>query len=74
MSKKQPSVTIRLSGPEGNAFAIIAKVRKALEDAGQGKKAQQVLTEFEQLARSPGSVYKDVQEIAETYCHVTWLA
>lgn len=31
---KYPDVTVRLTGTDGNAFAVMGRVRKALRDAG----------------------------------------
>ena len=34
---KYPKVTVQLSGEDGNAFAIMAKVQRALRNAGATK-------------------------------------
>ncbi len=31
---KYPEITVKLTGTDGNAFAIIGKVRRALQNAG----------------------------------------
>jgi len=43
-----PDVKVQLSGTDGNAFAILARVRKALRQAGHGE----VVEEFTQEATS----------------------
>jgi len=35
---------VKLTGTDGNVFAIIGKVNRALKDAGQGAKAKEFLT------------------------------
>lgn len=40
-----PDVTVKLVGEDGNAFAILGRVRRALRDAGHADAAQQFMTE-----------------------------
>ena len=34
MEVKYPNVRVQLAGTDGNAFAVLAKVKRALQDAG----------------------------------------
>lgn len=36
MTPKFPNITVRLTGTDGNAYAVVAKVVKALRNAGKG--------------------------------------
>lgn len=42
---KYPEIEVRLTGEDGNAFAILARVRTALQNAGHYEAAQEFLTE-----------------------------
>lgn len=42
---KFPDVEVQLSGQDGNAFFIVARVRKALERAGHHKEAAEYFKE-----------------------------
>lgn len=42
---KFPDVTVRLTGEDGNAFAILGAVQKALRRAGHVEAAQEFYTE-----------------------------
>jgi len=42
---KHPDVKVRLVGEDGNAFAILGKVSKALKRAGYKEDAEEFLTE-----------------------------
>ncbi len=56
---------IKLSGTNGNVFAIIGKVIKVLKKAGLGEKAK----EFQKLAMAQHS-YDDVLILVFDYCDV----
>lgn len=43
MEPKYPNITVKLVGTDGNAWAILAKVRRALR---QGGASEDVLSEF----------------------------
>jgi hypothetical protein len=73
MNKQKPTLSISLSGTEGNAFAIVAKAHKVLEEVGQGEEACRITEDFTKLAHKPGSTYEHVKKLAEKYCNVTWL-
>lgn len=42
---KFPDVTVRLTGEDGNAYAILGAVQKALRKAGHAEAAQEFFTE-----------------------------
>ncbi|MFT4471376.1 hypothetical protein ACMX2H_15850 [Arthrobacter sulfonylureivorans] len=42
---KFPNITVQLTGTDGNGFFIVAKVRKALERAGEREAAQEFFDE-----------------------------
>ncbi len=56
---------VQLSGKDGNVFAIIGRVKIALNKAGLRDKAK----EFTKLAASQGS-YGDVLDICSEYCDI----
>lgn len=45
MRPKYPDIAVQLSGEDGNAFAIIGRVRKAMRRAGLDKKAIKEFTD-----------------------------
>lgn len=56
---------VQLTGEDGNAFSIIARVSKALKRAGMPEKAQ----EFRDKALKAGS-YDEVLQLSMDYCEV----
>ncbi len=45
MTSKYPEIFVQLSGEDGNAFVIIARVRKALREAGHRDKIEEFTKE-----------------------------
>jgi hypothetical protein len=41
MTPKHPDITVQLTGTDGNAFAVLGKVRQALRQAGISTEEQQ---------------------------------
>jgi hypothetical protein len=66
----KPTLIIDLTGPDGNAYQMIAKARRAL--GGHGQRADEILTRFMQITGTPGKTYWDVRQLIEEYCDVTW--
>lgn len=42
---KHPDVTVQLTGEDGNAFAVLGKVSRALKDAGYGDETAAFMAE-----------------------------
>jgi hypothetical protein len=63
MGDKKSHISISLSGTEGNAFAIIAKVHEVLVNVGLEEEAEQAVAEFRNLAHAYGSTYERVGSI-----------
>jgi DTW domain-containing protein YfiP len=65
------------SGTRPNAFSIIEKARKCLEQAGQPEAAKALIERFHAFAwipvTEPGKPLKDAKQLIEEYCQVTWL-
>ncbi len=61
----QDRVTVKLVGEDGNVFAVIGNVRRALIDAGQGDEA----AEFVAQAFNAGS-YDEVLDLVLAYVEV----
>jgi hypothetical protein len=60
-----PDVTVQLSGKDGNAFAVLGRIRTALQDAGHYDAAAEFMTEamagdYDHLIRT-AMAYVDVQ-------------
>ncbi len=63
---KYPEVSVRLSGNDGNAFAILGAVRKALRKAGV---SQDEVTAFQEQATSGD--YNHLLQTAMKWVNVT---
>jgi hypothetical protein len=66
-----------LSGSKANAFSIIAEAVRCLKQAGYPEDAKALSDRFYAFAWLPttesGKTLKDVKELIEEYCQVTWL-
>ena len=74
---KEPTSGYALSGTRPNAFSIIEKARKCLIQAGQPEAAKALTDRFYSFAwlslAESGKTLKDVKQLIEEYCQVTWL-
>jgi hypothetical protein len=74
---KEPTSGYAFSGTRPNAFSIIEKARKCLEQAGQPEAANALTNRFHAFAwqsySESGKGLKDVKQLIEEYCQVTWL-
>ena len=74
INAQRPALTIDLIAPEGNVYALVAKARMALEQAGQGERSEALGNWFSALPlQGSGVTYDDVRRMVEQYCDVTWL-
>lgn len=64
MATPKPKLTIALAGPDGNVYAIIAKVVIALRDKKKGD-------ELKKRAFSAHS-YEEVKTICQEYADIKW--
>ena len=64
----KPTLTIDLRGPDGNVYAVISQVKRALRGNGQGVRAE----EWARLAVEQKS-YEAVLEFAKEYAHITYI-
>jgi hypothetical protein len=69
----RPPVTIDLTAPEGNVFALVGKACATLEQAGQPVQATALREWFRTVPPLGGVSYDDVRRMVEQYCDVTWL-
>ena len=63
----KPKLTIDLTGPDGNVYAVVARVCTALKKAGQADKA----AELKEKAFNQRS-YEAVLELCKEYADVTY--
>ena len=63
----KPKLTIDLTGPDGNVYAVVAKVCIALKKIGEGDKA----ADFKEKAFKQRS-YDAVLKLAQEYADVTF--
>lgn len=59
-SPKFPDIKVQLTGQDGNAFVIVARVRKAIEDAGHIDEAKEFFEEA--LSGSYGHLLRTCDE------------
>lgn len=60
-------VAVRLVGTDGNAFAILSKVQRALEKCGA---TREDVKEFLDAATAPGNDYNDLLRVVMDYVEV----
>ena len=74
---KEPTRGYALSGSRPNAFSLIEKARKCLEQAGQPEAAKALSERFYAFAwlsiAESGKALTEVKSLIEEYCQVTWL-
>src|SRR5205823_14044942 len=69
----KPPMTIDVTAPEGNVFALVGKATATLEQAGQPVQATALREWFRTVPPLGGVSYDDVRGMVEQYCNVTWL-
>ena len=70
---RKPAVTIDLTAPEGNVFAVVGKACTTLEQAGEAEQATALREWFRTVPPLGGVSYDDVRRMVEQYCEVAWL-
>lgn len=73
INAQRPALTIDLTAPEGNVFALVGKACKTLEQAGQAEQSKALRGWFRTVPPQGGVSYADVRAMVEQYCDVTWL-
>jgi len=69
----KPPLTIDLTAPEGNVFALVAKACTTLQEAGQGEQARALRGWFLDVPPQGHVRYDDVRRRVEQDCDVTWV-
>jgi hypothetical protein len=70
---RKPALTIDLTAPEGNVFALVGKATATLEQAGQPVRATALREWFRTVPPLGDVSYDDVRRMVEQYCDVTWV-
>lgn len=69
----KPPLSIDVTAPEGNVFALVAKATATLKEAGQPVQARILRDWFKTVPPQGGVSYGDVQRMIEMFCEVRWL-
>lgn len=69
----KPKLTIDVTAPEGNVYALVAKATATLKEAGQPIQARILRDWFKTVPPQGGVSYGDVQRMIEMFCEVKWL-
>jgi hypothetical protein len=69
----KPPLTVDLTAPEGNVFALVGKATATLEQSGQPVQAKALREWFRTVAPLGDVSYDGVRRMVEQYCDVTWV-
>lgn len=65
MIQKYPDISVQLTNTDGNAFAVLGRVRQALRQAGVSAEAQQAF-----LAEATAGTYDELLQVVMQWVEV----